>query len=285
MTDNKSSLKSFDDTSFKEFTKKVRIDVLNMICKAKSGHPGGSLSCVEILSVLYRKILNVPSDWKKSPDFDKRDRFILSKGHASAAFYSVLAHCNFFDTEELLTFRALGSRLQGHPSTRYGLEGIEASTGSLGQGLSMAVGVALGLKLDNISSKVYVLLGDGEMQEGSVWEALMSASHKKLDNLVVIIDRNKLQIDGSCDDVKSLEPLDKKLEAFGFDVEVVDGHSESELTDALLSAKSAKKPCAIIANTIKGKGISFMENNAGWHGKVPKCEEAKAALEELQYGD
>lgn len=285
MTDKNSSLKGSKDLSFKEFTKQVRIDVLNMICKAKSGHPGGSLSCVEILSVLYRKILNVPFDWKKSPDFDKRDRFILSKGHASAALYSVLSHCGFFNPEELLTFRALGSRLQGHPSTRYGLEGIEASTGSLGQGLSMAVGVALGLKLDKNPAHVYVLLGDGEMQEGSVWEALMSASHKKLDNIIAIIDRNKLQIDGSCDDVKSLEPLDKKLEAFGFDVQVVNGHCEKELTDALLKAKNAKKPAAIITNTIKGKGISFMENNAGWHGKVPKSDEAKIALEELNYGE
>lgn len=267
---------------FKDFTKVVRQDILKMICAAKSGHPGGSLSCVEILSVLYRKILNIPSDWKKSPDFNKRDRFILSKGHASACLYSVLAHCGFFNCDELLTFRQLGSRLQGHPSTRYGLEGIEACTGSLGQGLSMAVGAALALKLDKNPAKVYVLLGDGEMQEGSVWEALMSASHRKLDNLVAIVDRNKLQIDGSCDDVKSLEPLDKKLEAFGFVVKTVDGHSEDELTEGLMFAKKADKPVFIIANTIKGKGISYMENNAGWHGKVPKSDEAQAALEELK---
>lgn len=267
---------------FKDFTKCVRQDILRMICEAKSGHPGGSLSCVEILSVLYRKILNVPADWKKSPDFEKRDRFILSKGHASACLYSVLAHCGFFDSNELLTFRKLGSRLQGHPSTRYNLEGIEASTGSLGQGLSMAVGVALALKLDKNPAKVYVLLGDGEMQEGSVWEALMSASHKKLNNIVCIVDRNKLQIDGSCDDVKSLEPLDKKLEAFGFIVKTVNGHSEEELTEALMFAKKADKPVFIIADTIKGKGVSFMENNAGWHGKVPKENEASAALEELK---
>ncbi len=268
--------------AFEDFTKCIRQDILKMICTAKSGHPGGSLSCVEILSVLYRNILNIPSSWKKSPDFDKRDRFILSKGHASACLYSVLAHCGFFDTNELLTFRKLGSRLQGHPSTRYGLEGIEACTGSLGQGLSMAVGVALGLKLDKNPAKVYVLLGDGEMQEGSVWEALMSASHKKLNNLVAIVDKNNLQIDGSCNDVKSLEPLDKKLEAFGFVVKTVNGHSEEELTSALNFAKKADKPVFIIANTIKGKGVSFMENNAGWHGKVPKDAEAKIALEELK---
>jgi len=269
------------ESSFKDFTKCVRKDILNMICTAKSGHPGGSLSCVEILSVLYRDILNVPSEWKKSSDFDKRDRFILSKGHASACLYSVLARCGFFNPDELLTFRKLGSRLQGHPSTRFALEGIEASTGSLGQGLSMAVGVALALKLDKNPAKVFSLLGDGEMQEGSVWEALMSASHRKLDNLVIIIDRNKLQIDGSCDDVKSLEPLDKKLEAFGFTVRSIDGHSEDELKKTLNEAKKSSCPFAVIANTVKGKGVSFMENNAGWHGKVPKDAEAKCALEEL----
>ncbi len=270
------------DISFKEFTNTVRGDILKMIHGAKSGHPGGSLSCVEILSVLYTKILNVPVEWKKSSDFNKRDRFILSKGHASACLYSVLARLGFFNPEELMTFRKFGSRLQGHPSTRYGLEGIEASTGSLGQGLSMASGVALGLKLDKNPAKVYVLMGDGEMQEGSVWEALMAISHRKLDNIVVIVDRNNLQIDGSCDDVKSLGCLDKKLEAFGFEVQTVDGHSEDELTKALSTAKASNKPFAIIANTIKGKGISFMENNAGWHGKAPKDAELEAAMEEIK---
>ena len=273
------------DISFKDFTNTVRRDILKMIHGAKSGHPGGSLSCVEILSVLYRKILNVPVEWKKSPDFNKRDRFILSKGHASACLYSVLARSGFFNPNELMTFRKFGSRLQGHPSTRYNLEGIEASTGSLGQGLSMASGVALALKLDKNPAKVYVLMGDGEMQEGSVWEALMAVSHRKLDTLVVIVDKNNLQIDGCCDDVKSLGNLDKKLEAFGFEVQTVDGHSEEALTKALLTAKASNKPSAIIANTIKGKGISFMENNAGWHGKVPKSDEAKIALEELNYGE
>ncbi len=267
---------------FEDFTKTVRQDILKMICAAKSGHPGGSLSCVEILSVLYREILNVPVEWKKSPDFNKRDRFILSKGHASACLYSVLARCGFFDSNELLTFRKFGSRLQGHPSVRYGLEGIEASTGSLGQGLSMAAGVALALKLDKNPASVYVLMGDGEMQEGSVWEAFMSIAHKKLDNIIAIVDKNNLQIDGCCDDVKSLGDLDKKFEAFGFYVQSVDGHSEDELTNALLNAKKSSKPSAIIANTIKGKGVSFMENNAGWHGKAPKEEELQAAMEELK---
>lgn len=270
------------DKAFREFTSTVRCDILRMIHGAKSGHPGGSLSCVEILSVLYKKILDVPAEWKKSPNFNKRDRFILSKGHASACLYSVLARCGFFDCGELMTFRKYNSRLQGHPSTRYSLEGIEASTGSLGQGLSMASGVALALKLDKNPAKVYVLMGDGEMQEGSVWEALMAISHRKLDNIVVIVDKNNLQIDGSCDDVKSLGDLNKKLEAFGFEVQTVDGHSEEELTKAFLAAKASNKPFAVIANTVKGKGISFMENNAGWHGKAPKDSELQAAMEEIK---
>ncbi len=252
-----------------------------MIHAAKSGHPGGSLSCVEILSVLYNKIMFVPCDWKKSADFHKRDRFILSKGHASAALYSVLAQKGFFPVEELMTFRKLGSRLQGHPSTRTGLEGIEVSTGSLGQGLSIATGVALALKLNNNPANVFVLLGDGEMQEGSVWEALMSAAHKKLDNLIIVIDKNNLQIDGDTNDVKSLEPLNDKLESFGWNTKEVDGHNEDELEKAFIEAKKSTKPFAVIANTIKGKGVSYMENNAGWHGKAPNDDELKIALEEL----
>jgi len=265
----------------KKFNNVVRCDILKMIHSAKSGHPGGSLSCVEILSVLYNKIMFVPHEWRQSPDFDKRDRFILSKGHASAALYSVLARKGFFSPDELMTFRKLGTRLQGHPSTRTKLEGVEVCTGSLGQGLSMAVGVALALKLNNNPAHVYVLAGDGEMQEGSVWEALMSASHKNLDNLTLIIDKNNLQIDGDTDEVKSLEPLDKKLEAFGWSVKTVDGHNEAELETALKEARDSKKLCAVIANTIKGKGVSFMEDNAGWHGKAPNDDELKRALEEL----
>ena len=252
-----------------------------MIHAAKSGHPGGSLSCVEILSVLYNKIMFVPSAWKISVDFDKRDRFVLSKGHASAALYSILAQKGFFPVEELMTFRKLGSRLQGHPSTRTGLEGIEVSTGSLGQGLSIATGVALALKLNNNPANVFVLLGDGEMQEGSVWEALMSAAHKKLDNLIIVIDKNNLQIDGDTNDVKSLEPLNDKLESFGWNIKEVDGHNEDELEKAFIEAKKSTKPFAVIANTIKGKGVSYMENNASWHGKAPNDDELKIALEEL----
>ena len=178
-------------------------------------------------------------------------------------------------------FRMLGSKLQGHPSSRTKLPGIEVSTGSLGQGLSIGVGIALALRLDNIKSKVFVLMGDGEMQEGSVWESLMNANAKKLDNLVVIIDKNNLQIDGKVQDVKTLEPLDKKLEAFGYKVYSIDGHNYDEIEKTLTEAKKSDKLCAIIANTIKGKGVSFMENNAGWHGKAPKDEELKLALEEL----
>ena len=212
----------------KTFTDSVRKDVLKMIHNAKSGHPGGACSCVDILSVLYKKILNVPIEWNNAVDFKNRDRFILSKGHASPALYAVLAHCGYFSKDLLMGFRVLGSKLQGHPSSRVGLPGIEVSTGSLGQGLSIGVGIALALKLDKIDSKVFVLLGDGEMQEGNVWEALMNASSKKLTNLVIIIDKNNLQIDGTTDEIKSLEPLDKKLEAFGFKVYSVDGHNYVE---------------------------------------------------------
>ncbi len=252
-----------------------------MIHSAKSGHPGGCLSCVEIMSVLYNKIMFVPNTWKSSPDFEHRDRFILSKGHASATLYSILARKGFFPVDELMTFRKLGSRLQGHPSSRTGLQGVEVSTGSLGQGLSMAVGVALALRLNNLNAKVYTLLGDGEMQEGSVWEALMSASHKKLDNLVAIIDKNRLQIDGETKYVKTVDPLDSKLSSFGWHVEEVDGHDCVELEKVLLSAKDFNGPFAVIANTVKGKGVSFMENNAGWHGKAPNDDELQIALEEL----
>ncbi len=265
----------------KAFTNAVRGDVLKMIHDAKSGHPGGACSCVDILAVLYKKVLNVPLEWDKAIDFNERDRFVLSKGHASTALYATLAHCGYFPKSLLKGFRKLGSKLQGHPSSRVKLPGIEVSTGSLGQGLSIGVGISLALRLDDINSKVFVLMGDGEMQEGSVWEALMNASSKKLTNLIVIIDKNNLQIDGCVQDVKSLEPLDKKLEAFGFDVLTMDGHNYEEIEKTLLQAKSSNKLTAIIANTIKGKGISFMENNAGWHGKAPNDEELQKALEEL----
>ncbi len=269
-------------SELKEFARQVRIDVLNMVYGAKSGHIGGALSAADILTVLYNNILKVPKEWNKSPEYKNRDRFILSKGHASSALYSVLAHMGFFDTEELKTFRHLGSRLQGHPSTLYGLQGIETSTGSLGQGLSIGVGMAIGLKLDGILSKVYVMLGDGEMQEGSVWEALMQIGARKLNNIVIIVDKNNLQIDGNVNNIKTLEPLDKKLQAFGFEINEICGHDFDEIECALNDAKLSQKPYAIIANTIKGKGVSFMENNAGWHGKAPNKENFERAIKELE---
>lgn len=266
----------------KTFTNALRADILRMIHNAKSGHPGGALSCIDILTVLYKKVLNVPLEWDKDINFAKRDRFILSKGHASPALYTILAHMGFFPTSMLMSFRMLGSKLQGHPSSRAQLPGIEVSTGSLGQGLSIGVGMALALRLDNnMDSKVFVLLGDGEMQEGSVWESLMNASNQKLDNLVVIIDKNNLQIDGNTCDIKSLEPLDEKLKAFGFEVYSIDGHNYEEIEQTMLEVKKSKKLCAVIANTIKGKGVSFMENAAGWHGKAPNNEQLAKALEEL----
>lgn len=265
----------------KEFSKIVRQDVLKMIHNAKSGHPGGAFSCVDILNVLYNRVLNVPVEWDKSADFNKRDRFILSKGHASTALYATLANVGFFSKNLLQGFRILGSKLQGHPSSKVGLEGIEVSTGSLGQGLSIGAGIALALRLDKIDSKVFVLMGDGEMQEGSVWESLMNIHSQNITNLVVIVDKNNLQIDGNVCEVKSLEPLDKKLEAFGFEVHSIDGHNFEELEKTLLEAKKSDKLTAIIANTVKGKGVSFMENNAGWHGKAPNDEQLALALEEL----
>lgn len=260
--------------------REMRKDILSMIHAAKSGHPGGNLSAVEILAVLYKFCMNHSPEWDKSPDFQNRDRFILSKGHASAALYSILAECGYFPKEELLTFRKLGTRLQGHPSCRH-LKGIEVSTGSLGQGLSIACGVALGLKLDKNPANVFVLVGDGEMQEGSIWEAIMNASHHNLNNLIAFIDKNKLQIDGCTCEVKSIEPLDEKFEAFGWNVINIDGHNVEEIFDAVQSAKTMDRPTAIIAETVKGKGVSFMENNCGWHGKAPNDEDFAKAMAEL----
>lgn len=264
----------------KQICKQTRINILKMVHNASSGHIGGAFSGVEILNVLYNKSLNIPMAWKKSQQYETRDRFILSKGHASALLYSVLAQRGFFPEAELMTFRKLNSRLQGHPCCQ-ALDGIEVSTGSLGQGLSVGCGMAMGLKLDKNPANVVVYLGDGELQEGSVWEAFMQASHRKLDNLIAIIDRNGLQIDGETEKVMSLNPLDKKLEAFGWEVVTIDGHDLNEIYSAVEKAKKSDKPFAIIANTIKGKGVSFMENNAGWHGKAPNDQQFEQALAEL----
>ena len=264
----------------KDLAKQIRRDVLSMVYTAKSGHPGGNLSAVEIIMVLYKEIMNIAPKWKEDENFEKRDRFVLSKGHASATLYSVMAHCGYMPLEELPTFRALCSRLQGHPSSRL-LDGVEVSTGSLGQGVAMATGLALALKLDKNPAKVYTYLGDGEMQEGSVWEAFMHIAHRKLDNIVVIIDRNNLQIDGATEDIKALGNMEAKLNAFGFDVLTVDGHDIEALIETFEKTKNQTKPIAIIANTIKGKGISFMENNVSWHDKAPNQEEFERALGEL----
>ena len=258
----------------------TRVNIIKMVHSAKSGHPGGSLSSADILNVLYSKCLNIPKEWDKSEEFNNRDRFILSKGHVSPLLYSVLAQYGFFPQEELATFRKFGSNLQGHPSKGC-LPGIETSTGSLGQGISIACGVALGLKLDKIHSNVVVLTGDGELQEGSCWEAFMEAAHRNLDNLIVVIDRNKLQIDGDTEKVMSLKCLYDKLRAFGWDVIEINGHDYNQIYKAYMHAKKCTRPCAIIANTIKGKGVSYMENQAGWHGKAPNDEEFASAMKEL----
>ena len=264
----------------KKVCNQTRINILKMVHNAKSGHIGGAFSGVEILNVLYNKSLNIPCEWKKSPNYENRDRFILSKGHASALLYSVLAQKGFFPENELMSFRKYKSRLQGHPCCRE-LDGVEVSTGSLGQGLSIGCGMALGLKLNNNPANVVVYMGDGELQEGSVWEAFMQISHRGLDNIIAIIDRNGLQIDGETEKVTALNPLDKKLEAFGWDVVSIDGHDFNEIYQAVEQGKKSDKPFAIIANTVKGKGVSFMENNAGWHGKAPNDEQFEKALAEL----
>lgn len=270
-----------EEKQIEELCKQNRCNIIKMIHFAKSGHPGGGLSAVEILTVLYNKIMKNFPEWDKSPNHEQRDRFVLSKGHASATLYAVLAQRGYFPESELMTFRKLGSRLQGHPCNRR-LPGIEVPTGSLGQGLSMACGIAMSLKLDKNPAHVFALLGDGELQEGNCWEAFMHAPHRGLNNLTAIIDRNNLQIDGTTDKIKNLEPLDKKFEAFNWEVKIVDGHDIEQLYEALEASKKSDKPTVIIANTTKGKGISFMENQCGWHGKAPCDEDCQRALDELK---
>ena len=261
------------------FAKENRQNIIKMVYNAQSGHIGGALSSADILTVLYHKCMKTCPQWRNSKDFDIHDRFVLSKGHASAALYAVLAQLGFFPKEELMSFRIFGSRLQGHPTPK--CPGVEVATGSLGQGLSIACGMAMGLKLDKNPAEVFCLLGDGELQEGSVWEAFMHCAQLKLDNIVAIIDRNRLQIDGCTENIKSLDPLDEKLKAFNWDVQVIDGHDINEIYESIEKAKKAQKPAVIIANTIKGKGVSFMENNAGWHGKAPNKEQFDLAMAEL----
>lgn len=256
----------------------VRKDILTEIHSANSGHPGGALSCADILVAIYFRLIK------------EGDKVILSKGHASAALYAVLAEKGFFSKDELTTFRKLGSRLQGHPAY-HKTPGVDAPSGSLGQGLSIANGIALAFKLDKKDNFVYCIMGDGEVQEGQIWEAAMTASHYKLDNLIAFLDYNKLQIDGKNDDVMRIAPIKDKFKSFGFNVYEVDGHNEEEIVDTVNKIKETrysssdeidKKPSIIIANTIKGKGVSFMENQASWHGKAPSDEEFERAMKELK---
>ena len=256
----------------------MRIDVIKAISEAGSGHPGGSLSAVDILATLYFYKMKIDP---QNPQMEDRDKFVLSKGHGAPALYAALGQRGYFPSEDMYQLRKLGSSFQGHPDMKK-VPGVEMSTGSLGQGFSAAVGMALANRLDNKKSKVYVLLGDGELQEGIVWEAAMSAAHYKLDKLVAILDNNGLQIDGRNDDVMKVEPIYEKFESFGWEILQVDGHNVEEIAQALDEADEViGKPILIIAHTIKGKGVSFMEDEVGWHGKAPSVEETEIALKEL----
>lgn len=260
-----------------EIACKVRIGIIEGVHAAKAGHPGGSLSIAEILTYLYFKEMNIDP---QNPKDSKRDRFVLSKGHAAPALYATLALRGFFPVDELITLRQIGSRLQGHPDMK-NIPGVDMSTGSLGQGISTAVGMALSSKHFGDNYNVYTILGDGEIEEGQVWEAAMFASNKGLSNLTAFIDLNNLQIDGTIDEVNSAKPVDKKFEAFGWHVITIDGHDYDAIEAALAEAKTVDKPVAIIANTIKGKGVSYMENAVNWHGAAPNDELYAVAMEEL----
>jgi len=267
-----------DVSQLQELARQVRLDILEMLFKAKSGHTGGSLSAADILVALFfAQMRFTPQD----PCWPGRDRFVLSKGHAAPALYAVLSRLGYFPREELFTLRQFGSTLQGHPDSSC-TPGVEVSTGSLGQGLSIANGMALAARLNGSGARVYALLGDGEVQEGQIWEAAMSAAHYQLDNLVAVLDRNRLQIDGRTADVMGLEPLAQKWEAFGWHTQEVDGHSFPELLAALKAADGiAGRPHMIVAHTVKGKGVSIFENQAKYHGVTPTKEEYECALKEL----
>ena len=258
---------------------KVRMGVIESTHSAKAGHPGGSLSAADVFTYLYFKELNIDP---KNPKWDGRDRFVLSKGHTAPGLYSALANRGFFPVEDLKTLRHIDSYLQGHPNMNT-VPGVDMSTGSLGQGISAAVGMAIAAKYQGKTNRVYALLGDGEIQEGQVWEACMAASHYKLDNLCIVVDNNGLQIDGAVKDVMSPYPIVGKLEAFGFKVEAVDGHDFDALEKAFANARETKgAPYAIVMTTTKGKGVSYMENQAGWHGKAPNDAEYEQAMNELK---
>lgn len=263
----------------KKVAARVRKHIIDEVFSASSGHPGGSLSCADILTALYFNEMRVDPN---NPRWPERDRFVLSKGHCAPALYAVLAEKGFFPVKDLVTFRSAESYLQGHPSMK-DVPGVDMSTGSLGQGISAAVGMALAGKVDNKDYRVYSILGDGELQEGQVWEAFMAAAHYKLDNLTAFLDHNGLQIDGNVTDVMSPEKVEDKFAAFGWNVMVIDGHDFEQILSALESAKNCKgKPTVIVAKTVKGKGVSFMENQAGWHGSAPNKEQRDQAVAEIE---
>ena len=265
--------------ALEKIAKDIRKNIVKTVYNAQSGHPGGSLSCADILTVLYFNQMNINP---QEPNAEGRDRFVLSKGHCSPALYSTLAERGYFDEKELEEFRKLTSKLQGHPDMNK-VPGVDMTSGSLGQGLSVANGMALSSKMGNMGYRVYCLLGDGEIEEGQVWEAAMTSSKYNLDNLCVIVDNNNLQIDGNIKDVKGLNKIEEKFESFGFKVITVDGNNIEQLIDGFDRAKMTKGvPTAIIAKTIKGKGVSFMENNASWHGKAPNDEQYEMAMKELE---
>lgn len=267
-----------DIKTLKKTACQVRIGIIKALNNAGSGHPGGSLSIADIVTALYFDEMNIDP---KDPKMSGRDKCIFSKGHAGPAQLSAMAVRGYFPMEDFLTLRKLGSIYQGHPNIK--IPGIEMSTGSLGQGFSVAGGMAMAGKMDNDPGRIYAVLGDGELQEGLVWETAMSAAHYKLDNLVAIVDNNKLQIDGNNDDVMTVKPIGAKFEGFGWNVIEIDGHSFEEILDAFAKARECKgKPTVIIADTVKGKGVSFMEGQAGWHGKAPNDEQAAQAIEEIQ---
>ena len=264
-----------------KMAKQVRKGIIEAVYSNQSGHPGGSLSVADILTVLYFKEMNID---EKNPDWDNRDRLVLSKGHCSPALYSCLANRGFFPVEDLKTFRNINSYLQGHPDKNK-VPGVDMTTGSLGQGLSVANGMAIAGKMDNKGYRVYCILGDGEIEEGQIWEAAMTSNKYKLDNLCVIVDNNNLQIDGTIEEVMSSYPIDEKFRSFGFEIIKIDGHDIEEIIKAFEVAKNIKgKPTCIIAKTVKGKGISYMENQVGWHGKAPNEEQYKEAMVSLGTG-
>ena len=272
--------RDLNEEQMEEKTKLLRSNLLKMLCEAGSGHSGGSLSAIDILAVLYNKIMKHNP---KDPSWQERDMFVLSKGHICPALYVVLADCGYFDEKELMTLRKYNSILQGHPYM-FKTPGLDISSGSLGQGLSVATGMALAAKMDGEDTRVYCLMGDGEMQEGQIWEGAMAAGHYKLDNLCGIIDVNRLQIDGKVEDVMDINPLRDKWKAFKWNVIEVDGHKVKDIEEAFRNAESAKgRPTVILADTIKGKGVSFMENVCGWHGTAPNREQLETALKELGY--